>query len=589
MSVRFFAPARSRALVHSVPTICRRGFVLRNRDFACGALESHRPKWVRRASSMAVKEEQAQFEVKIGLEVHAQITTQSKLFSGAATGFMSPPNAQVAFFDAALPGTLPVLNRSCVDQAIRTGLAVGGKVNLRSSFVRKHYFYCDLPHGYQITQTSEPIVSGGSITIMPNDEASGDNTASLQKRVRINQIQLEMDSGKSIHDLDPTRTHVDLNRAGVALMEIVTEPDMSSAQEANAFVRQLTAILRRVGSCECLFEQGGMRCDVNVSLHRPGSTVWGERVEIKNMTGLRAMLRAIAYEIERQTAMILAGEPVRRQTRGFDGSTGTTFPLRDKESLLDYRFFPEPDLPDLVLTPKYVQQMQQTLPELPEALVTRYVNKYGLSYYAASTLVAEQGGPEYFEAMLRHGKQRDPVKCVNWMLSDLQGHLNMIPNERLGGRYPTFAESPVSPAQLGDLVDMVETGEISNRAAKEVLQLLVQQAKEQSKQQAEARTSSSDSPPVKNVRQLVEAQGLTQVSDSDQIAELCQDVLRQNPDEVQKYHATHEGKKKKLMRHFVGQVMKLSQGKANPQVTSSILTQKLEQQFAESQRTSEAK
>eukprot|EP00808_Paulinella_micropora_P001534 g80712.t1 len=522
-----------------------------------------------------------QFTVKIGLEVHTQITAQSKLFSGAATEFMSPPNAQVALFDAALPGSLPVLNKACVDQAVRTGLALGGRVNQRSSFVRKHYFYCDLPHGYQITQTDEPIVSGGAITIRVPQSAGGEEQ---EKLVRVNRIQLETDSGKSLHDLDPTRTHVDLNRAGLALMELVTEPDMTSALEANAFVRQLTAIMRRVGSCQCLFEQGGMRCDVNVSLHCPGYD--GERVEIKNMNGLRAMLRAIEYEIERQTAMLRAGQKVRRQTRGFDGNTGTTFSLRDKESLLDYRFFPDPDLPDLVLSEDYVQGLARSLPELPETLVQRYRTEQGLSLYDASCLVAEPGGPEFFEAMLSapqttapsqpSSKVRSGKACVNWMLGELLGQLNQLDPARAGGRPLTFADSPVSPEQLAEVVDMVAAEEISGRVGQRVLQVLMEEARAKPSVNPLKTESTSATPSLRSVREIVQEKGWRQVSDEDHIAELCRTVLEKFPKEVQKYHEGHDGKKRKLMRHFVGQVMQLSAGKANPVLASTLLTKELQ-------------
>eukprot|EP00808_Paulinella_micropora_P020700 g53324.t1 len=581
-----------------------------------------------------------QFTVKIGLEVHTQITAQSKFFSGAATEFMSPPNAQVALFDAALPvhilctqscavhlnrlelqlhgvysvasitlgasisrcafawAALPVLNKACVDQAVRTGLALGGRVNQRSSFVRKHYFYCDLPHGYQITQTDKPIVSGGAITIRVPQSAGGEEQ---EKLVRVNRIQLETDSGKSLHDLDPTRTHVDLNRAGLALMELVTEPDMTSALEANAFVRQLTAIMRRVGSCQCLFEQGGMRCDVNVSLHCPGYD--GERVEIKNMNGLRAMLRAIEYEIERQTAMLRAGQKVRRQTRGFDGNTGTTFSLRDKESLLDYRFFPDPDLPDLVLSEDYVQGLARSLPELPETLVQRYrtesarttatrqvqtitTTMQGLSLYDASCLVAEPGGPEFFEAMLSapqttapsqpSSKVRSGKACVNWMLGELLGQLNQLDPARAGGRPLTFADSPVSPEQLAEVVDMVAAEEISGRVGQRVLQVLMEEARAKPSVNPLKTESTSATPSLRSVREIMQEKRWRQVSDEDHIAELCRTVLEKFPKEVQKYHEGHDGKKRKLMRHFVGQVMQLSAGKANPVLASTLLTKELQ-------------
>ena len=471
------------------------------------------------------------FELVIGLEVHAQVVSLSKLFSGAATSFGAEPNTQVSLVDAAMPGMLPVINRYCVEQAVRTGLALEAEINPVSVFDRKNYFYPDLPPGYQISQYSRPIVGRGRIVLdMPNGDT---------RTITITRLHLEQDAGKSLHDQHPTRTFVDLNRAGVALMEIVSEPDLRTAEEAGAYLRKLRAILRTIGSCDGNMEEGSLRCDANVSVRRPGEAL-GTRCEIKNVNSIRYVMRAIDYEARRQIAIIEDGGRIKQETRLFDAAKGETRSMRSKEEAHDYRYFPDPDLLPLKLDPAWIEQIRKSLPELPDAKKARYIERHGLSAYDAGLLVAEVERADYFE---RVAKGRDAKTAANWVIGDLLGALNR------GGQ--DLAQAPVTPEQLGGLIDLIADGTISGRLAKEVFEAMFETGKD--------------------AGQIVSQRGLEQVSDIGVIDAAIDRVLAANADKVAEYRAG----KDKLLGFFVGQVMRASQGKANPQIVNDALRRKL--------------
>ncbi|MBM3490450.1 MAG: Asp-tRNA(Asn)/Glu-tRNA(Gln) amidotransferase subunit GatB [Alphaproteobacteria bacterium] len=484
-----------------------------------------------RDASKLVAAASGPWEVVIGLEVHAQVTSAAKLFSGAATAFGAAPNAQVSLVDAAMPGMLPVINRVCVEQAVKTGLGLAAEINRVSVFDRKNYFYPDLPAGYQISQYKQPIVGKGRLLI---DLADG-----TTREVGITRLHLEQDAGKSLHDQHPRHSYVDLNRAGVALMEIVSEPDMRSAEEAGAYLRKLRAILRYLGTCDGNMEEGSLRADVNVSVRRPGEG-YGTRCEIKNVNSIRFVQQAIDYEAKRQIALIEDGGSVKQQTRLFDSRTGSTREMRSKEEAHDYRYFPDPDLLPLELSEAFISGLSASLPELPDAKKARFMRELALNAYDASVLVAEKETADYFEAL---AQGRDAKVAANWLTGDLFGHLN-----RLG---KGIADSPVSAARLGELLDLLTAGSISGRAAKDVLAEMVD-----SGQSAKA---------------IVETKGLTQVSDSDAIEGLIDEVIAGNADKVGQYRAGKEP----LLGWFVGQVMKASRGKANPALANELLRKKL--------------
>jgi aspartyl-tRNA(Asn)/glutamyl-tRNA(Gln) amidotransferase subunit B len=482
------------------------------------------------------------WELVIGLEVHAQVTSKAKLFSGAATDFGSEPNTQVSLVDAAMPGMLPVINEECVRQAVRTGLALGAQINPRSVFDRKNYFYADLPQGYQISQFKYPIVGEGSVVI---DLADG-----TSKEIGIERLHLEQDAGKSLHDQHPTMTFVDLNRSGVALMEIVSKPDMRSPEEAGAYLKKLRNILRYIGSCDGNMEQGSMRADCNVSVRRPGEP-FGTRCEIKNVNSIRFAQQAIEYEAQRQVDLIEDGGKVIQQTRLFDSAKGVTRAMRSKEEAHDYRYFPDPDLLPLVLEPSFIEAAQKSLPELPDALKNRLVNVLGLPPYNASVLVAEKENATYFEAVLDalYAATGKPLteyatQVSNWVTGDLFGLLNKA------GR--SIQNSPVSSIQFAELQKLIIEGTISGRIAKEVFEEMFETG------QAAA--------------VIVKEKGLEQVSDTGAIDTIIDAVLAQNADKVAEYRSG----KDKLFGFFVGQVMKQTQGKANPAMVNDALKQKLD-------------
>jgi aspartyl-tRNA(Asn)/glutamyl-tRNA(Gln) amidotransferase subunit B len=471
------------------------------------------------------------WETVIGLEVHAQVVSKAKLFSGAATDFGAEPNTQVSPVDAAFPGMLPVINRFCVEQAVKTGLGLAAEINLMSVFERKNYFYPDLPAGYQISQYLQPVVGHGRLSLdMPDG---------TPREIGITRLHLEQDAGKSLHDQHPNLSYVDLNRAGVALMEIVSEPDLRSAEEAGIYLRKLRSILRYLGTCDGNMEEGSLRCDCNVSVRRPGEAL-GTRCEIKNVNSIRFVMQAIDYEVQRQIEILEEGGRIEQQTRLFDAARGLTRPMRSKEEAHDYRYFPDPDLLPLVLDRDWVERLRAELPELPDAKKARFVSEYGLSADDAGVLVAEKETALYFE---RVALGRDAKAAANWVMGDLFGVLN-----RLG---IGIAQSPVSANQLGALIDLIVDGTISGRLAKDVFSEMV----------------ASGADPTA----IVEAKGLHQLTDSAAIEAAIDTVLAAQADKVAEYRAGRD----KLYGFFVGQIMRATQGKANPALVNKLLGQKL--------------
>ncbi|NYZ11422.1 Asp-tRNA(Asn)/Glu-tRNA(Gln) amidotransferase subunit GatB [Azospirillum sp. RWY-5-1] len=478
-----------------------------------------------------IQGETGDWEMVIGLEVHAQVISNAKLFSGAATDFGAEPNSQVSFVDAAFPGMLPVINERCVEQAVRTGLGLKAQINLFSVFDRKNYFYADLPAGYQISQYTQPIVGKGEIVLDLPDGGS--------RTVGITRLHLEQDAGKSLHDQHPSKSYIDLNRAGVALMEIVSEPDLRTAEEAGAYLRKLRSILRYLGTCDGNMEEGSMRCDVNVSVRKPGAP-FGTRCEIKNVNSIRFVQQAIEYEARRQIEILEEGGSIAQETRLWDTSKFVTRSMRSKEEAHDYRYFPDPDLLPLELDEGWVEDIRLTLPELPDDKKARFIADYKLSAYDAGVLVAEKAKAEYFEAV---AKGRDPKLAANWVTGDLFGALNKAGLE--------IEQSPVTAGNLGGLIDLIADNTISGRIAKEVF---------------EAMFETGEKP-----GDIVEKKGLRQVTDTGAIETAIDGVLAANPDKVAEYRSGKE----KLFGFFVGQVMKQTQGKANPALVNEILGRKL--------------
>jgi aspartyl-tRNA(Asn)/glutamyl-tRNA(Gln) amidotransferase subunit B len=487
-------------------------------------------------SSYRIQGATGEWEVVIGLEVHAQITaTKSKLFSGAATAFGAEPNAQVSLVDAAMPGMLPVPNRECIRQAVRTGMALDAQINRWSRFDRKNYFYADLPQGYQISQLYHPLVGEGSIEIEPE--------GTEPKTVGIERIHVEQDAGKLMHDQHPTRSYVDLNRSGVALMEIVSKPDMRSPAEAGAYVRKLRSILRYVGSCDGNMEEGSMRADVNVSVRQPGEP-FGTRTETKNVNSVRFVMQAIEYEASRQVDVLEAGGRIVQETRLFDPDKGETRSMRSKEDAHDYRYFPDPDLLPLELDDAFVAECRESLPELPDAKRRRYEQELGISAYNAAVLTAEVETARWFEALLAEGGEKVTAKAAsNWVISDLFGALN-----RLG---LSIDQSPVTPKQGAELLALVADGTLSGSLAKQVFEIMLE---------------TREDPAA-----IVEARGLKQTSDTGAIEAEIARVLAANADKVEQYKAGKEA----LFGFFVGQTMKAMAGKANPQVVNELLRKAL--------------
>jgi aspartyl-tRNA(Asn)/glutamyl-tRNA(Gln) amidotransferase subunit B len=472
------------------------------------------------------------WEIVIGLEVHAQVTSKSKLFSGASTEFGAEPNTQVSLVDAAMPGMLPVINEKAVEQAVRTGLGLNAEINLKSIFDRKNYFYPDLPQGYQISQYLDPVVGKGEIEIDLEDGTT--------RTIGITRLHLEQDAGKSIHDQDPRKTLVDLNRSGVALMEIVSEPDMRSADEAGAYVEKIRSILRYLGTCDGNMQEGSLRADVNVSVRRPGDD-FGTRAEIKNVNSIRFIRQAIEYEARRQIEILEDGGEVDQETRLFDPDRGETRSMRSKEEAHDYRYFPDPDLLPLELEQSWVDAIRETLPELPDQKKHRFMEDYGLSVIDAGTLVAERETAEFFEAV---AEGRDAKVAANWVMGELFGALNRTDTD--------ITASPVFAAQLGQLVDLIGDGTVSNRLAKDVFEIMFE---------------TGDDP-----EKIVEERGMKQVTDTGAIEAAVDEAIAAGAAQVEQYKGGNE----KVLGWFVGQVMKATQGKANPQAVNEMLRKKLD-------------
>ncbi|MDR0581122.1 MAG: Asp-tRNA(Asn)/Glu-tRNA(Gln) amidotransferase subunit GatB [Holosporaceae bacterium] len=472
------------------------------------------------------------WEVVIGLEVHAQIISISKLFSAASTEFGNAPNENVTFLDAALPGTLPTVNSFCIDQAIKTGLGLNGNVNLTSFFDRKNYFYADLPLGYQITQFYHPLISGGYVEV---DEDSGET-----KKVRLDHIHIEQDAGKSIHDMSPVKSFIDLNRSGVGLMEIVTKPDMRSAAEAAMFLRKLRSILRYLKTCDGNMDEGSMRADVNVSVHRP-DTEYGTRTEVKNVNSVKFLTAAVNFEVERQIAILESGDDVKQETRLFDSSTGKTKAMRSKENSHDYRYFPEPDLPPLQLEPSRVAAIQKTIPELPDARMWRLQRDYGLSHYDASLLASEKELADYYERALRGFESDKGLAKIlaNWIIGELFALLNKYNK--------TIEQSEISPEGLRELASLMATNVISGKIAKDTLEVMWETQKS----------------PI----QIVEENDWRQIIDENVISKHVAATLATHSAKVAEYKSG----KDKLFGFFVGQTMRAMNGKAHPQLLNDIL------------------
>ncbi len=468
----------------------------------------------------------------IGIEIHAQVNSKSKLFSPSPTDFGSKPNSQVSLIDAAMPGMLPVINKFCIEQAVKSGIGLNAKINKKSIFDRKNYFYQDLPQGYQISQFKDPIVGEGFVEI---------ETENGQKKIGVERLHLEQDAGKSLHDQDPNFTFVDLNRSGIALMEIVSKPDMSSPEEAVEYVRKVRSILRYLGTCDGNMEQGSLRADVNVSVNKPGNEL-GTRCEIKNLNSFKFIHAAIVYEAKRQIKLIEQGESVNQETRLFNTQSGETRSMRSKEDAHDYRYFPDPDLLPLTLDDDWIKVLQDSIPELPDQIKKRFINEYSLSSYDANIIVSDKATSEYFEDVV---KNRNPKLVTTWVTGELFSILNK--------KNLIIEDSPITSKQLGELVDNIENGKISNRQAKEVLEEMCESGK--------------------GALEIIDEKGLSQISDENEIESLVDIVLNSNPENVKKY----KNGKDKLFGFFVGEAMKLSKGKANPKIVNDLIKKKLSQ------------
>ncbi|MFN4274387.1 MAG: Asp-tRNA(Asn)/Glu-tRNA(Gln) amidotransferase subunit GatB [Aliihoeflea sp.] len=475
------------------------------------------------------------WEIIIGMEIHAQVTSESKLFSGASTSFGAEPNNNVSLVDAAMPGMLPVINEECVRQAIRTGIGLKAQINHRSVFDRKNYFYPDLPQGYQISQYKQPIVGEGVVTVSVGPDRQG-NFEDIE--VGIERLHLEQDAGKSLHDQHPTMSYVDLNRSGVALMEIVSKPDLRSSDEAKAYVTKLRTILRYLGTCDGNMEEGSLRADVNVSVRKPGGP-FGTRCEIKNVNSIRFIGQAIEYEARRQVAILEDGGSIDQETRLFDPNKGETRSMRSKEEAHDYRYFPDPDLLPLEFDQAYVDALAEGLPELPDDKKARLVSSLGLSAYDASVLVSDKAIADYFEKV---AAGRDGKMAANWVINDLLGALNRAGKD--------IDEAPVSPEQLGAVIDLIKEGTISGKIAKDLFEIVWNEGGDPKK--------------------LVEERGMKQVTDTGAIEKAVDEVIAANPDKAEQARA-----KPTMAGWFVGQVMKATGGKANPQAVNQLVKARL--------------
>ena len=482
-------------------------------------------------SKYLIKGKQSNWEVVIGLEVHAQVSSNSKLFSGSATKFGAEPNTQVSLVDSAFPGMLPVINQYCIEQAVKTGLGFNAKINSYSVFDRKNYFYADLPQGYQISQYKNPIVGEGEIIL---DLPSG------TKKIGIERLHLEQDAGKSIHDIDPSNTFVDLNRSGIALMEIVSKPDLRSPDEVNAYIKKLRSIMRYLGTCDGNMQEGSLRADVNVSVRKEGDTTLGTRCEIKNVNSIKFMQMAIDYEAKRQVELLESGKSIDQETRLFDTKKNETRSMRSKEDAHDYRYFPDPDLLPLKLSDDFINKIKKNIPELPDEKKKRFIEKFNLTPYEATILVSDIETSKYFEEVV---KDSDVKLAANWIIGELFALLNEKNLE--------ITQSPISARNLSKLINLIKDGTISGKIAKTLFELMLDEDKD---------------PEI-----LVEEKGLKQKSDPKELENLIDGVIKDNPDKVAEYKSG----KVKLFGFFVGQVMKVSNGTANPQLVNEILKKKL--------------
>ena len=482
-------------------------------------------------SKYLIKGKQSNWEVVIGLEVHAQVSSNSKLFSGSATKFGAEPNTQVSLVDSAFPGMLPVINQYCIEQAVKTGLGFNAKINSYSVFDRKNYFYADLPQGYQISQYKNPIVGEGEIIL---DLPSG------TKKIGIERLHLEQDAGKSIHDMDPSNTFVDLNRSGIALMEIVSKPDLRSPEEVNAYIKKLRSIMRYLGTCDGNMQEGSLRADVNVSVRKEGDTNLGTRCEIKNVNSIKFMQMAIDYEAKRQVELLENGKSIDQETRLFDTKKNETRSMRSKEDAHDYRYFPDPDLLPLKLSDDFINEIKKNIPELPDEKKKRFIEKFNLTPYEATILVSDIETSKYFEEVV---KDSDVKLAANWIIGELFALLNEKNLE--------ITQSPISARNLSKLINLIKDGTISGKIAKTLFELMLDGDKD---------------PEI-----LVEEKGLKQKSDPKELENLIDGVIKDNPDKVAEYKSG----KVKLFGFFVGQVMKVSNGTANPQLVNEILKKKL--------------
>ena len=489
--------------------------------------------------SYLIKGHTGDWEVAVGLEVHAQVISDSKLFSGSSTEFGAEPNHQVSLVDAAMPGMLPVVNEYCVEQAVRTGLGLNAKINLHSVFERKNYFYADLPQGYQISQYQHPVVGEGKVLL---DLEGGE-----VREIGIERLHMEQDAGKSIHDQDARRSLIDLNRSGICLMEIVSKPDIRAPEEAGAYLHKLRSILRYLETCDGNMEDGSMRADVNISVRYPGEEL-RTRVEVKNVNSVRFVMQAIEVEAARQVDVWESGGEVIQETRLFDSNTGETRTMRNKEFAHDYRYFPDPDLLPLQLDPAYVDTIAATLPELPDQKKDRFMLEYGLSYYDAGVLVSDKKYAEYFERVIHGGSKgkgsgRDPKVVVNWVTTNLFGALNAAGKD--------ISDGNISAEQLGELLDLLSDNLISGRIAKEVFDIMFESGR--------------------NALEIVEEKGLKQITDTSVIEAVVDQILVENPKQADQVRGGNE----KAIGWFVGQVMRVTDGKANPQLVHQLLRQKL--------------
>lgn len=473
-----------------------------------------------------------QWELIVGLEVHCQIISKAKVFSGASTAFGAEQNTHVSFVDAAFPGMLPVLNEKCVEQCVKTGLGLNAKINKYSRFDRKNYFYADLPSGYQISQLYHPIVGEGFIEITTDQGGT--------RKIGVERLHLEQDAGKSIHDMSPTKSFIDLNRCGIGLMEIVSKPDIQAPEEAGEYLRQLRAIVRALGTCDGNMDEGSMRCDVNISVRPVGEETLRPRVEVKNVNSVRFVMQAIEIEANRQIELYESGQTFSQETRLFDSDNMETRPMRSKENANDYRYFPDPDLPPVILTDEYIENIRKNLPELPETKKKRYIDILGLPAYDAGILTADSETSRYFEIAIQG---QDPKKVANWIIGDLFALLNK------SGK--TISESPIKPEYLGQLVARITDNTISGKIAKDVFELMIE---------------TGQSPD-----EIIEEKGLKQITDTGAIEQMIDDILAENLDKVAEIKAG----KDKLKGWFVGQIMRTCHGKANPALLNELLNKKL--------------